>query len=82
MPKPSICPYVTHNKPYRFAVYFDGAPGKRRQRRLFITRKDAQGFLGDKEVEYENLGRSIAAVVDEGMKGMLTRPQSYSVILR
>ncbi len=67
MAKPAILSYVEQNKPYTCSVYFDGPSGKR-QRRKFVTRKEARGFLTDKEVEYENLGRTIASHVTDDLK--------------
>lgn len=67
MATPSLQPYTEQNKPYTFAVYFDGPDGTR-LRRKFTQRKAAREFLTDKEVEYENLGRTIASEVDENMK--------------
>ncbi len=67
MPLPSIQSYSEHDKPYSYAVYFDGADGKR-LRRKFLTRKAARDFQIDKEVEYENLGRTIAVTINEDFK--------------
>lgn len=67
MPAPSLQPYSEQGKPYTHVVYFDGLDGKR-QRRKFLTRKAARDFQTDKEVEYENLGRTIATGVNEDLK--------------
>jgi len=48
-------------------VYFDTPDGSRK-RKKFKTLKSARDFLTDKEVAYENLGKAIAARVDEQLK--------------
>jgi integrase len=67
MPPPLIRPYSEKDVPYVAIVYFDG-PGGARRRRKFLVQKEARAFFTDKEVEYDNLGRTIASEVDDDLK--------------